>query len=239
MFKPRDYRQWIKNDDLVFFEVREKETDLGISAERNLEVQAREAVLNYRAELERYIEHHPEFFSSLEPVPVREDAPAIVRAMADSAEKVAIGPMAAVAGAVAEYVAKELMVFSRQVIVENGGDIFLATAGPRILGIYAGERSPFTGKLAIELPAAPEGLGVCTSSGTVSHSLSFGGSDAAIIIAESGAMADAVATATGNILKGPGDIARAVEFARSVEGVRGVLALAGETLGSWGEITLV
>lgn len=239
MFKPRDYRQWIKNDDLVFFEVREHETDLGISAERNCERQAREAVLNYRAEIERYGRHHPDFLTALQPVEVPEGAPAIVRSMAEAASRVSVGPMAAVAGAVAEYVARELLAFSPQVIVENGGDIFLVSTRARTLGIYAGDESPFTGTLAIELAPAVEGIAVCTSSGTVSHSLSFGGADAVIIISPNGALADAVATAAGNIVTSRDHVTRTVDFARNVDGITGVLALAGEKLGTWGTIKLL
>lgn len=239
MFKPRSYRQWIRNDDLVFFEVRESQTDLAISAEKNLEMQAREAILNYRSQLESYIIRTPEFLAALEPIEVGEDAPDIVRTMAEASGKALVGPMAAVAGAMAECVGRELLAFSNEIIIENGGDIFFKTARPRALGVYAGEGSPFTGKLAIELPAAEEGLGVCTSSGTVSHSLSFGKSDAALIIAESAALADAMATSTGNMLKSPDRINAAIEFASSIEGVLGVLVIIGNKMGSWGRIKLV
>lgn len=239
MFKPRNYRQWIKNDDLVYFEVAEKQTDLGISAEKNLERQARASILNYRTELGRYIRKNPEFLSSLEPLEIMGDAPEIVRVMAEAAEKAIVGPMAAVAGAMAEFVGRELLAFSGQVIVENGGDIFFKTSKPRTFGIFAGEDSPFTGKLAIELQPSEEGLGVCTSSGTVSHSLSFGKSDATLIVAETAALADAMATSIGNIIKGPDDIHAAIERARSVEGVLGVLVIIGSKLGSWGDIKLI
>lgn len=238
MFKPRNYRQWIRNDDLVFFEVVEKETDLGISASRNLEAQAREAILNYRADIERYCRRQPEFLSALEPVALLDGAPPIVQAMAEAAEKAYVGPMAAVAGAVAEFVGRELMAFSPDVIVENGGDIFLRTGSTRTLGVFAGERSPFTGSLAVVIPVSAEGLGVCTSSGTVSHSLSFGRSDATLIMAGSASLADAVATAAGNLVQGPDDIRRAIDLARSIDGVRGVLITVGEALGTWGEIVL-
>ena len=104
-------------------------------------------------------------------------APGIVKAMAVAAQKASVGPMAAVAGAIAEFVGKDLLKFSEQVIVENGGDIFIRTDRKRTLGIYAGEDSPFTGKLAIEVDPCESGMGICTSSGTVSHSLSFGNAD--------------------------------------------------------------
>lgn len=239
MYKERTYRRWVKGDDLVLFEVTEKETDLAISASKDLERQARASTLTYRHDLESYIARDKYFQTSLEPINVSKDAPLIVRVMADAAARAGVGPMAAVAGAMAEFVGRDLLEFSDEVIVENGGDIFLKTVKRKTMGIYAGEKSPFTGKLALEIDPREDGLGVCTSSGTVSHSLSFGSSDAVVIVSEETALADAVATATGNIVKTPDDIEKAISFARSVDGVLGVLVMIKDKMGSWGEITLV
>ena len=239
MYKERTYRRWADASGLVPFEVKEAQTDLYILAAKNLENRAREAILTYRADIERYIKDAPEFYTTLTPIDVDEDAPRIVQSMADAARRTGVGPMAAIAGAIAEFVGRDLLAASDQVIVENGGDIFLKTSGKRVMGIYAGDRSPWTGKLAIEIAPSPLGLGVCTSSGTVSHSLSFGNADAALIISESAALADAVATASGNIVKDVSDIGRGIGLAKSIEGVRGVLIIVGDKMGSWGEIKLV
>lgn len=239
MYKTRTYRKWVKSDDLVSFEVIEKETDLLISAEKNLETRARESILNYRKDLEDYIRRYPEFYSSLLPVEAKAGCPDIVRVMIDASRAAGVGPMASVAGALAEFVGRDLLRFSDQVIVENGGDIFIKTSKARNLGIYAGEGSPFTGKLAIEIAPNEDGIGVCTSSGTVSHSLSFGKADAALIVSKNTALADAVATATGNIVKNSGDIEKGVNLAKSIKGITGVLVLAGDRMGTWGKIKLV
>lgn len=239
MFKERSYRRWVESDDLISFEVKERETDIYVLADKVLKEQAREAVLSYRADIEGYAVSHPEFYESLEPVRVGDDAPKIVKSMADAAGKSGVGPMAAVAGAVAEFVGRDLLSFTNQVIIENGGDIFLKTSRKRIMGVYAGEGSPFTGKLAVEIPPAENGLGVCTSSGTVSHSLSFGNADMALIIADDALLADAMATATGNAVKSVYDIEKGINFAKSIAGVKGVLIIVGDKLGTWGEIKLV
>ena len=239
MYKERAYRSWTRSGELVFFEVIERQTDLAVYASRNLERQARAAALNYRRELKEYIKHDPGFYSSLEPVDVEAGSPEIVKAMAAAGRKAGVGPMAAIAGAVAEFVGRDIGRFSDELIVENGGDIFLRTAKKRSLGIYAGEDSPFTGKLVLEVGPATEGLGVCTSSGTVSHSLSFGKADAVVIIAKDTALADAVATATCNMVKCVEDIKKSIEFARSVEGVTGVVAIMRDKLGNWGDVRLV
>jgi len=238
MYKARTYRKWVKNEDLIAFEVIEKETDLFISAETDLATNARAAILTHRGDIEKYIKKQPDFYSSLEPVDIRPDAPDIIKAMAAASRKAGVGPMAAVAGAVAEFVGRDLLELTGQVIVENGGDIFIKTLKPRIIGIYAGEKSPFTGKLKLEIAPNENGIGVCTSSGTVSHSLSFGKADAALIISEDTALADAMATAVGNIVKRPDDVEKAVNFGKSIEGVKGILVLIGNKMGSWGEIKI-
>ena len=239
MYKERSYRQWVKSKDLVTFEIKELETDLLVSAGKNLENKARESVLNYREDILSYIRKNEDFLASLEPVNVESDAPRIVKAMADAGKKASVGPMAAVAGAIAEFVGRDLLAYTDEVIVENGGDIFIKTKVKRILGVYAGDNSPFSGKLALEISPPEEGLGVCTSSGTVSHSLSFGRADAALIISKDTALADAVATATGNIVKNKDCIEKGIDFAKSIDGVIGALVIVEDKLGSWGKIKLI
>jgi uncharacterized protein len=239
MYKERKYRQWVKSDGLVTFEVKEAQTDLLISSVKTLEKQARESILNYRQDIQNYIKNDQGFYTALEPVDVKKDAPRIVKAMADAARRAGVGPMASIAGAVAEFVGRDLLAFSDEVIVENGGDIFIKTKVKRILGVYAGEGSPYSGKIALEVGPEENGVGVCTSSGTVSHSLSFGKADAALIISNDTALADAAATAAGNAVKNKDCIEKGIEVARSIDGVKGVLIIVGDKMGSWGDIKLV
>ena len=117
-----------------------------------------------------------------------------MKQMIEAGQKAGVGPMAAVAGAIAECVGRELLAFSPEIIIENGGDIYLKCLKKRVVGIFAG-KSPLTGKIGLEIDAKDTPLGVCTSSGTVSHSLSFGKADAAVAIAPSATLADAAATA--------------------------------------------
>ena len=144
MYQPRTYRHWVKDKGLVGFNIVVKETDLYIRAVTDLERKARRLVLKYRRILESYIERHPAFLTSLEPLAVGEDAPRIATEMAAAARKAGVGPMAAVAGAIAEVVGSQLLESSPEVIVENGGDIYLRSLNKRLIGIYAGE-SPLTG----------------------------------------------------------------------------------------------
>jgi ApbE superfamily uncharacterized protein (UPF0280 family) len=238
MYEKRTYRNLVKTDDLVKFEVIVKETDLLVRAESNLSNETRESILKYRHQLETYITMNPEFHRSL--IPLGEDlhAPEVVREMIRVSQLARVGPMAAVAGAMAEWVSKDLLKLSREVITENGGDIYLSTARERTIGIYAGQ-SPLSLKIGIVIEPEESPLGICTSSGTVGRSLSFGKADAVCILSKSAALADAAATAVGNIVQKKKDIELGLQRGREIEGVLGVLIIVGEKMGIWGNIKLV
>ncbi len=237
MYEPRTYRHWVKGKDLVSFNVVVKETDLYVRDSRNLKRKTLKLVIKYRDTLERYIERHPSFLTSFEPIHTGDDAPRIVKLMSESAEKVGVGPMAAVAGAIAEFVGTELLPFSPEVIIENGGDIYLKSLGKRVIGIYAG-KSPLTGKIGLEIAGEETPLGICTSSGTVGHSVSFGTADAVVVLSQSATLADAAATAIGNLIKQPGDIPGGIEFAKGIEGLKGLLIIKDDKVGLWGEVNI-
>jgi ApbE superfamily uncharacterized protein (UPF0280 family) len=236
-YQPRTYRHWVEGKDLVPFSVTVKETDLYIRATSNLQRKAQRLVLKYRKQLERYIEQNPDFLTSLKPLPTSKNASRIVLDMIEAGRQANVGPMAAVAGAVAEYVGRELLEFSPEIIVENGGDIFLKINRKRIVGIYAGE-SPLTGKLGLEINPQDTPLGVCTSSGTVGHSLSFGKADAVVVAAGSATLADAAATAICNKVSKPDDINGAIELGRNIVGLKGIVIIIGSSIGAWGDVKL-
>lgn len=237
VWEPRDYRQRTDAAGLVSFEVVQAETDLQIAAQRDLSVEAAAIVAELRAELEGYVASHPHFAESFVPVAVESSAPEVVRSMAAAAEAGGVGPMAAVAGAVAERVARRLSGLSPEVIVENGGDLYVVGLAQRRILLLAGD-SPLSGKVTIVLPEGAAPVAVCTSSGRVGHSVSLGVAHAVTIVAEDGALADAVATTAGNLVHGPGDIERALERAMKVSGVRGVVVIAEDRIGALGDIEI-
>lgn len=239
-YQERTYRS-VQNSDLVALVVKMAETDLHILASEAVGDQALLAVTKVRAEIEGYIRQHPFFLSSLVPLPMDSMAPEPVRDMLAAALAAGVGPMAAVAGVIAETVGRELLKQGlAEVIVENGGDIFLARRQPSIVAIYAGE-SRLSGKFGISLQPEQMPCGLCCSSGTVGHSLSFGVADAAAVLAASTAVADAVATRLGNEVKSKDkkSISHAIEVAKRIEGVAGLVVIAGEHLGAWGDVELV
>jgi hypothetical protein len=234
----RDYRRLALVERLVSFQVIVQETDLMIQAEKDLSDVCREEVLTQRGYLERYIRRFPAFLKTMTPWHSDEPAPEIIRDMITAGKAAGVGPMAAVAGAIAETVGQVLRRHSNEIIVENGGDIFFSLKGPVTIGLYAG-RSPLSMRTGLRLEPQAESFAVCTSSGTVGHSLSSGRADAVCIAARHCALADAAATAVANRVAGAGDIPEAIRFARSIKGIEGVVVVCGERMGVWGDLQLV
>ena len=237
MHKNRFYRTWV-NSGLVNFTVCEDETDIFISAEKELKNQAKKLIRRYRSDIIGYIKIRPEFETSLEPLLPDDGAPEIVKSMLKAARLTGVGPMAAIAGAVSEFAGKGLLKFTKQIILENGGDIFIKTDTERKIGIYAGG-SPLTGKIAIKIKPRHTPLGICTSSGSVGHSLSFGKADAVSVIAEDVSLGDACATAAANRIKDQKTIEEALNFAKNIEGIMGVVVIYGNRIGSIGDVELI
>ncbi|HUL24091.1 MAG TPA: UPF0280 family protein [Thermodesulfobacteriota bacterium] len=237
MYEKRTYRNLVKTDDLVKFEVIVKETDLLVRAERDLSEETRQSVLKYRHQLETYITMNPGFQQSLVPLADAPYAPEIVKQMIQTSQRAGVGPMATVAGAMADMVSKDLLKLSKEVIVENGGDIYLASSRERTIGIYAGD-SPLSLKIGIVISPEDTPLGICTSSGTVGPSFSFGKANAVCILSKSSAFADAAATAVGNVVKEKKDISSGLGRAREIDGVLGTLIIVEEKMGVWGKIKL-
>ena len=238
MYTNRFYRSWSKPDNLISFRVTAGETDLFISAESDLTELATDAIRITRADIEEYIKSNPDFKESLEPLPHNEEAPEIVKQIIDASSKANVGPMAAVAGAVAEAVGRQLLSKTEQIIVENGGDIYINSKCPRKIGIYAGNSS-LSNKIGIELLAEDTPCGICTSSATVGPSLSFGKADAAVIYSRNCALADAAATAVCNIVKSKDDINEGLKLVKDIEGIEGALIIIKDAFGAWGKIKII
>jgi ApbE superfamily uncharacterized protein (UPF0280 family) len=234
----RFYRDWIKGSTLINFEIKIFETDLLIFCDEMLKEKGEKIVSEYRRQLLDYMDKNSSFKESFKPIEMDGTAPEIAADMIRKSAIAGVGPTAGIAGAIAEYAGRSLLEHCSEIIVENGGDIFIKTNGETTLGIYAGN-SPLSGKISLKVDSAKAPLGVCTSSGTVGHSKSFGIADAATVIARDAILADCVATQTANLVKTPDDLKKAVDYARSIEGVSGALVIAGDKLATGGEVELV
>jgi ApbE superfamily uncharacterized protein (UPF0280 family) len=229
------YRKLCENKDskLKSYEVLYKETVLFIKSEKDFTKKVLKFIVEVRKPIETYIKSHPEFKTSLSPILPNSSMPEVVKNMCETTNRIGVGPMASVAGTVSEYVGKKLLNFTKNFIIENGGDIFAYIEEPINVGIYAGENSPFTGKLSFNINLLNQPVGICTSSGTVGHSLSFGKSDAVIIVSSSAIFSDALATATGNLVKVETEIEQAIEFAKQFNETLFVCIIKNKTISFW------
>ena len=231
----RSYRQKIKSHDLLSFQVQEKESDLLIQAPVLLQDKALSSLRYFRNILENYIKQNPEFEKTLKPYPPDNSAHSMIREMIEVSASCQVGPMAAVAGCVSQHIALCLLKNTNEVIIENGGDLYLKSSHVRNAIIYAGA-SPLSNKIYLKVDSRERGIGLCTSSGTVGPSFSMGKADAVSVLSFSAALADAAATAIGNIIQTKDDIEKGLNLAQTIVGLMGVVIIKDDQMGMWGEI---
>lgn len=194
-------------------------------------------IIHQRELLEAYISRHPAFRTSLAPVSLLPDPPAIARRMSQAALLTGIGPMAAVAGTIAQMAAEAaLREGGADVIVENGGDVFLACSEAVVVGLHAGKAHALGDCLAFSVPADRMPLAVCSSSARMGHSLSLGDCDLATVVARDASLADAAATLACNLVRTRDGIDPALERVAGIAGVDGVLLVKDERVGLAGSL---
>ncbi len=241
--EPRDYRCHVRSA-LTLQRLVVGETDLAIHLppglwDAALEKELRDRLVEQRSLLLRYLAADPAFAATHQPYLPGPSAPPTAQHMAAVAAVAGVGPMAAVAGMFAALAGEVLAKYSRDVIIENGGDIYLDGEEDRIVAVYAGRSSPFSGRLGVRIKQALLPCGICTSSGTLGSSFSYGVADAAMVVAADPALADAVATASGNLVHCAADVGAACQYAMAVPGVCAALILCGEAMSAAGELELL
>ena len=219
------------------FNVKLHTSDLHIVAQTYLYDAAYSKLKIIRDQLDLHIKEHQEFLVSLSPVEQPENPPEIASMMYRASRLTGTGPMAAVAGAVAELVGRELLEYSPWVIVENGGDIWLSLTFPAVIALYVNSIY-FRDSLAVRICPEQTPCSVCTSSPKLGHSLSFGKADSVTIIAKDGALADAAATMVCNMVQSENDMEYALERGLSVNGVTGGLIVFRDKIALQGNIEL-
>ncbi|MFO7760921.1 MAG: UPF0280 family protein [Thermodesulfobacteriota bacterium] len=236
----RDYRNRISTNGLISTSVNIAQTDLQILANQDLTKTATHLIIKYRSQLENHISANPLFLTSLEPLPCDRLAPPIVKEMLKAADKAGVGPMAAVAGAISGFVGRDLLADTEcpEIIVENGGDIYIKRQRNCCASIFAGT-SKLSNRIGIRIIKEQMPLGICTSSGTVGHSLSLGQADSVTVLAADISLADAAATRIGNEIKKAGDIGQGLDLGKSIQGLTGIVIVMNENLGAWGDIEIV
>ena len=196
-------------------------------------------ILRQRMELINYIRNNREFLISFEPVDV-EEGPFIVKMMARAGKIADVGPMAAVAGTISELSMNFLVKKgAKYAVLENGGDIALKVNKDVVMGLYAGTSS-LSGQIGFKIKHERTPMGICTSSGTVGHSISLGRADSVTVFADQASIADALATSVANEAKRELDqdaVENCLEKADNYKSYfRGIMIVVGESAGTTGKI---
>lgn len=237
MIEERTYRKQFSKERFHSFVVNYKDTDLWIGIDHaSFKKEMQEAAFSKVKELRHILEHYllsdPVFGKTFEPHQPQPNAPEIVTCMAAAATVAGVGPMASVAGAFSELVGRYLIekYGIRELVAENGGDLFLKVEKPILLSVYAGN-SVLSEKIAIEVPATETPLGVCTSSGTVGPSISFGKADAVVMICRNTALADAFATAFANRVKTKENVLQVINLVEQFPQILSAVIICDDKIG--------
>ena len=237
MYEPRTYQHQFNTKRFKSFRVVHKETELWIgidpaSYKKNMVDVANNKIVELRTILDDYLKKHPEFQKSLVPIRIVDDMPKEAKLLCAASQKAGIGPMSAIAGLFAQAVGEEISKnFSvNEMVIENGGDLYLDVMDEITISVYAGS-SPLSQKVGMKLPANETPIGVCTSAGTVGPSLSFGKADAVMVACKNTLVADAFATALGNMVKSEEDIFTMIKSSEIVDEIEMVIAIVGDKIG--------
>ncbi len=244
MFEQRTYRKQFNSSRFTSFEVKYRETDLWIGIDPDsYKEEMKDLVLakikSLRTKFDEYIKAEPFFQKSLKPFQPAENAPNEAKEMAAAAEKAGIGPMSAVAGLFAREVGNEIIQnFSvNEMVIENGGDIFVLLKDELVLSVFAGG-SPLSGRIGLAIPSGLGEFGICTSAGTVGPSLSFGKADAVVVICNDVLLADAYATAFGNKVKSPDYVEKVINQSEKYPEILSMLIMCEDKIGIRGDFEL-
>lgn len=226
-YTERSYRSRFSDDGRRWFCVKFLESDLWIGVDSgsyraSMEDEVYAFLVDLRRQMDAYLLMDPQYKAALTPYDAGLEAPGILKEMSRVSHKTGIGPMSAVAGAVAKHVADFLG--TKDVIVENGGDIYAKATSDMDISVFAGQ-SPLSEKVGLHIPAAAFPCGICTSSGTVGPSLSLGRADAMMIVCQDVLLADSYATAMANRIKTVNDLQPVIEQIQNIPEILGALAV--------------
>jgi len=240
-FEPRTYRAQFNTQRFTGFIVSYLETDLWIGVDplsfhENMKQVALEKIKELRDTFDKYIENEPFFKKSLKPFQPSEIAPEQAKEMALAGEKAGIGPMSTVAAMFAREIGEEILsqFQVKELLIENGGDIYMQLQDELVLSVFAGE-SILSERVGLVIPANSGKIGVCTSAGTVGPSISYGIADAVVVICKDILLADAFATAFGNKVKSPDHVEKVIKQAENFPDIQSLLIICEDKIGVKGE----
>ena len=236
MYEERFYRHSFSGKHSL--EIAYRESDIYIISDKTLDKHRAEDILRkYYTQIEEYVSKNPCFLNSLSPLEIDRSAPLIIQDMFKASQLAGIGPFSSVAGAVAYYIGKELLAYCEEIIVENGGDIFLKAKKEKIIGLYLGENFE-PNRVNVEIGQKNHCFGVCSSSSNIGPSLNFGKADLVTIVSSDSISADALATAYSNKVKKEKDIALVLKEAQNNSLIDAIVIAFENKLFLWGGIQL-
>lgn len=229
------YRCSVKNKEKYSWLVSYYYTDILISSNKNIKNKIEKPLKKIYEVLNACIKSDPLFLKSLSPIKIKPSFPPIIKEMCARSAVFNVGPMAAVAGTVNEYLASYLQKYCEILIIENGGDTYIKAGRDLNVGIYV-KNPDFKNRIALKINVENMPCGLCSSSGTFGHSFSMGKCDLAVVLAKSAITADAAATAFGNSISCEGDISGSITYFKKFEDIKGLLAIKDKKIGAWGAI---
>jgi ApbE superfamily uncharacterized protein (UPF0280 family) len=236
-YQPRLYRQQFNPDRFASFTLQYLETDLWIGVDhasfhKEIAERARDEVVVLRKKIDRYIRNHPEFKTSLKPVKLKDKAPEEAKVMSQAGFRTRTGPMSSVAGMFAHAIGEKIRhrFLVKELVIENGGDFYLFLKEDLLITVFAGD-SPLSEKIGVVVPASETPCGLCTSSGTVGPSVSFGSADAVMVACYSPPVADAWATALANRVKTPEDIDAVLKYSEQFSEILSLVIICQDKTG--------
>ena len=231
----RIYRNYSQKKEYKF-NITYKESDLYIICDKNLKKDAFITLLKYRNIIENHIRLFPEFLTSLKPLKIPDiEIPEIIKEMYFASKYANVGPFASVAGAISEFVGRKLKEKCNEILIENGGDLYLNGKKDRIVGIWTLKNY----KLGLKIKGDELPLSICSSSSKIGHSLSFGNVDLVTVIAKNGAFSDAMATSICNKIKNTNDIDEVLKKIEINEILRGVIIIYKNKIGFKGKLNFI
>ncbi len=232
------YRKNILQSHRYAWQASYRHTELLISADSDIKEKIKGLLEEIYRQLDYCIQKEPAFLKSLSPVKVKPFFPEAIRNMCRLSALFNVGPMAAVAGAVNDFLAAGLKSSCNELIIENGGDLYIKSGRDINTGVYV-KNSFFKDLITVQVDSADMPCGICSSSGTFGHSLSLGNCDLAVVLSDSSTGADAAATAVANSINTVEDIRKSIDFFKGLSPVKGLLIIKKDIVGIWGKIRLV
>ena len=231
------YRNKISAEGRYSFRLDYKYSDLFIICDRDISSELEEPVRGFYTDIETVISGRPVFEKSLVPLKARDHYSPVVKDMCRAGEVFNVGPMASIAGALCDHLAKSISRRCDFLMIENGGDVYIKSSSPLEVGIFT-KNSYFKDKLTLLIGAGQTPCGICSSSGSFGHSLSLGKSDLVTVLSGNAIQADAAATAIANTIKCEEDIDAAIARFKKYSQIKGLIIIKNKRIGLWGQLQL-